>query len=90
MISKLHNHILAEGQPGNFGGESDDGFLEYVVEIGRNEPTTRQSCTAISKVGAVGIKFFRRTGDIATFAALGVGVLGAAFKESRIALGKFA
>jgi len=37
---ELHNHILAEGQPGYFGSEADDGFLELVVEVGRDEPST--------------------------------------------------
>jgi hypothetical protein len=28
--------MLAEGQPGNFGGEPDNCHLQHVVEIGRD------------------------------------------------------
>ena len=41
ILSELHDDILAKVQPGSFGGESNDGFLEHIVEIGRDEPAAR-------------------------------------------------
>ena len=44
----------------------------------------------VAEIFAVGVKFFRRAGDVAALAALGVGMLGAAFEERGVAFGEFA
>jgi hypothetical protein len=66
--SKLYDHIPTKRQSGNFGSELNDGFLQYIVEIGIDHPSTRQRFVHIAEILAVREELVRSAGDIATFA----------------------
>lgn len=87
--SKVHNHVATERQSGDFGSEFDDGFLQHVVEVGRDQPSTRQLFFHIPEILSVWVEFFRSSGDVTPFATLRVGMLGAPLQEGGIVPGEF-
>jgi hypothetical protein len=88
-LSKFDRDIFAELQPGDLGGEADDGLLQNIIQVRGNQPATRQGVAHFSEVFTVWIKFFRCPSDVAALAALSVGMLRAAFEERGVRLREF-